>query len=116
MPSGIPFTPEFKVQVVEALIKEELTFAETARKFHIYDKKEVSKWYRLYKTKGKKALLTQKVKKKGVKPGTKRSITKLPKKPNELDKNECNELEYLRAENAYLKKLEALTQKQEQRG
>ena len=25
MPSGIPFTPEFKVQVVETLIKEELT-------------------------------------------------------------------------------------------
>lgn len=43
MPSGIPFTPEFKVQVVETLIKEELTFAEAARRFHIYEKKEISK-------------------------------------------------------------------------
>ena len=113
MPSGIPFTPEFKVQVVETLIKEELTFAETAKRFHIYEKKAISKWYRLYMAKGKDALLAQKVKKKGIKPGTKRNDARPPKKPKELDKNERKELEYLRAENAYLKKLKALTQRQE---
>lgn len=113
MPSGIPFTPEFKVQVVETLIKEELTFAEAARRFHIYEKKEISKWYRLYKTSGKDALLTQKVKKKGIKLGTKRNNIRPPRRPKELTKDERRELEYLRAENAYLKKLEALTQKQE---
>ena len=116
MPSGIPFTPEFKVQVVETVIKEELTFTKAAKRFHIYDKKAIGRWYRLYKNKGKSALLAQKNKKKGIKPGTKYNNTKPPKKPDDLDKNERKELEYLRAENAYLKKLEALTQKQGQQG
>ena len=76
MAKGIPnkrYTGEFKQQVVEAMMKEKLSYCEAARQFDVGDDKRVAAWERIYLEEGPEA-----------------------------------EVQRLRAENAYLKKLNAL--------
>ena len=44
MPKGVPnkrYTPEFKKLVVETMLKEKLSYCETARQFEVSDYKQV---------------------------------------------------------------------------
>ena len=55
MPKGIPnkrYTPEFKKLVVETMMKEKLSYRETARQFEISDAKRIAAWERIYLTEG----------------------------------------------------------------
>ena len=55
MPKGVPnkrYTPEFKKLVVETLMKEKLSYRETARQFEIGDDKRIAAWERIYLTEG----------------------------------------------------------------
>ena len=73
-------SPEFRETVVRATICEELTMREAAARFNISNESVVRHWVNVYKASGQKGLLLR------------------------------AELRYLRAENAYLKKLKALVQ------
>ena len=46
------YTPEFKKLVVETMMKEKLSYRETARQFEISDAKRIAAWERIYLTEG----------------------------------------------------------------
>lgn len=107
MPKGVPnrrYTPEFKKLVVETMQKEKLSYCETARQFEVSDDKRVAAWERIYLTEGF-AIERRGRSSKG------RSGT-LPK---EVEEDLLAEVQRLRAENEYLKKLQALVLEEERR-
>ena len=92
MPKGIPnkrYTGEFKQEVVETMMRERLSYHEAARQFDVSDHHLVASWERIYLEEGPEGLY---VERRG-----RGSKGRPPKK-----------LKRLRAENAYLKKLNAL--------
>ena len=103
MPKGKPnkrYTPEFKIMVVETMQKEKLSYCEAARKFDLSDHHRVAAWERIYLEEGKEGL---RIERRGRK-STGRPL-KLEKK---VEEDLIAEVQRLRAENAYLKKLNAL--------
>ena len=103
MPKGIPnkkYTAEFKIKVVETMRKEELSYREAARQFEIPDHKMVAKWERIYLEEGAEGL---QIERRG-----RKSTGRPPKLKKEVEEDLIAEVQRLRAENAYLKKLNAL--------
>ena len=103
MPKGIPnrrYTGEFKQKVVEIMQKEKLSYRETARQFEISDNKMVAKWERIYLEEGPEGLYIERRGRKST--GRPRKLSK------EVEEDLIAEVQRLRAENAYLKKLNAL--------
>ena len=95
--------------VVETMQKEGLSYCEAARKFEVPSDTSVASWERIYLTEGAEGLA---VERRGR--GSKGRPAKLP---SEVEEDLLAEVQRLRAENAYLKKLNALVQarkKQEQ--
>lgn len=79
---------------------EKLSYRETARQFEISDDKMVAKWERIYLEEGPEGLY---IERRG------RKSTGCPRKmPKEVEEDLLAEVQRLRAENAYLKKLNAL--------
>ena len=112
MPKGIPnkkYTGEFKQMVVEAMQKEGLSYREAARQYEIRDHEQVAKWERIYIEEGPEGLY---VERRG-----RKSTGRPPKqlKP-EVEEDLIAEVQRLRAENAYLKKLRALILEEERQG
>lgn len=112
MPKGIPnkkYTGEFKQMAVETMRKEGLSYREAARQFEIADHKRVAIWERIYLEEGPEGLY---VDRRG-----RKSTGRPPKqlKP-EVEEDLIAELQRLRAENAYLKKLRALILEEERQG
>ena len=108
MPKGIPnkrYTGEFKQMVVETMMREKLSYCETARQFAISDHHLVTSWERIYLTAGPEGLY---IERRGR--GSKGRPTKFPK---EVEEDLLKEVQRLRAENAYLKKLQALVLERE---
>ncbi len=110
MPKGVPnkrYTPEFKKLVVEAMRKEKLSYSETARRFEVCNHHIVMDWERIYLTEGPEGLA---VERRG------RKSTGRPRKlPKEVEEGLLAEVQRLRAENEYLKKLQALVLEDERR-
>ena len=110
MPKGVPnkrYTPEFKQQVVETMVREKLSYRETALQFEINDHKRVMAWERIYLTEGPEGFT---VEHRG------RGSTGRPKKlPKEVEEDLLAEVQRLRAENDYLKNLQALVLEDERR-
>ena len=110
MPKGVPnkrYTPEFKKLVVETMMKEKLSYCETARQFEISDDKRIAAWERIYLTEGPEGFA---VERRG------RGSTGRPKKlPKEVEEDLLAEVQRLRAENDYLKNLQALVLEDERR-
>ena len=104
MAKGIPnkrYTGEFKQRVVETMMQEKLSYREAARQFDVNDHKRVASWERIYLEEGPEGLY---VERRGR--GSKgRSPKKL--KP-EVEEDLLAEVQRLRAENDYLKKMNAL--------
>ena len=101
MPKGKPnkrYTPEFKIKVVETMHREKLSYRETARQFDICDHDRVAALERIYLEEGAEGLY---IERRG-----RKSTGRPPKIEEEEDLIE--EVQRLRAENAYLKKLNAL--------
>ena len=92
--------------VVETMEKEQLSYCETARQFEISDAKRVAAWERIYLEEGAEGFL---IERRG-----RKSTGRPPKqlKP-EVEKDLIAEVQRLRAENAYLKKLNALVLEEE---
>lgn len=103
MPRGKPnkrYTGEFKQRVVETMQKEHLSYRETASQFEISDHKLVAKWERIYLEEGVDRLY---IDRRG-----RKSTGNPPKLKKAVEEDLIAEVQRLRAENAYLKKLNAL--------
>ena len=103
MPKGQPnkrYTPEFKIKVVETMREEKLSYCETAREFEISNHDIVAKWERIYLEEGKEGFY---IERRG-----RKSTGRPAKIKKEVEEDLIAEVQRLRAENAYLKKLNAL--------
>ena len=97
MPKGVPnkrYTPEFKKLVVETMMKEKMSYRETARQFEISNHHRVQDWERIYLTEGPEGLA---IERRG------RSSKGRPPKqlPKQVEENLLAEVQRLRAENDY---------------
>ena len=102
MPKGVPnkrYTPEFKKLVIETMHQEHWSCHETGRHFDVANQR-VCDWERIYLTEGAEAFF---VERRGR--GGKGRPNKLPK---DIEEDLLAENQRLRAELAYLKKLQAL--------
>ena len=103
MPKGKPnkrYTPEFKKQVVEAVLQEGLSYQEAARIYEVQGHGRIQSWERIYLEEGPESLA---IERRG------RGSTGRPKKlPSKVEEDLLAEVLRLRAENEYLKNLQAL--------
>ena len=111
MPKGVPnkrYTPEFKKLVVETMMKEKMSYRETARQFEISNYHRVQDWERIYLTEGPEGFA---IERRG------RSSKGRPPKqlPKQVEEDLLAEVQRLRAENDYLKNLQALVLEDERR-
>ncbi|HIR30531.1 MAG TPA: helix-turn-helix domain-containing protein [Candidatus Faecousia faecavium] len=110
MPKGIAdkrYTPEFKKMVIETMREKKLSYRETARRFEINSHHRIQDWERIYLTDGPEGFT---VERRGR--GSKGRPRKLPK---EVESDLLAEVQRLRAENEYLKNLQALVLERERR-
>jgi transposase len=99
------YSGDFKLSVVRYMHENHLSLFEAAVKFCIPNDGTVFQWDRIYRQEGESGLFRDnrgKMKRKD-------KVVK-PSNPHSEEADLCKELEFLRAENAYLKKLKVLVQ------
>jgi transposase len=101
------YTGDFKKHVIEYMHENNLSISETAVLFGIPTDVTVGKWERIYYEEGPTALYRDG---RGHKTNMSSDKPKRQKAKNEADEDLLAEVERLRMENAYLKKLNALVQ------
>ena len=111
MPKGVPnkrYAPEFKRMVVETMKKEHLSIYAAMQEFGINDHKIIERWERIYLEEGPEGLA---IERRG------RSSKGRPPKqlPKQVEEDLLAEVQRLRAENEYLKNLQALVLEDERR-
>ena len=107
LPPASPYSAKDKLKVLTKMQTEDWSLGHTSAFFNLSSPGTLFVWLRNYESLGMEGL---RPKKRGI-PMKKTPIAK-PKAANEMTKDELkDELEYLRAENAVLKKLDALLQK-----
>ena len=110
MPKGIPnkrYTPEFKKLVIETMKEEKLSSSETERRFGVV-RSRITAWERIYLTEGPEGFT---IERRG-----RGSKGRPPKQlPKEVEEDLLAEVQRLRAENDYLKNLQALVLEDERR-
>ena len=87
------------------MMQEKISYQEAARQFEVSDPKSVALWERIYLMEGAEGLH---IERRGR--GSKGRPIKFPK---EVEEDLLKEVQRLRAENAYLKKLQALVLEEE---
>lgn len=104
------YTGDFKVSVVEYMHNTGTSLFETAAHFNIPSKDSIKRWEYIYYEEGKEALYKER-RGRVIKMGTEKPI----KPKNDIQKKEelIAEVQQLRMENEYLKKLNALIQERE---
>ena len=110
MPKGIPnkrYTAEFKRHVIETMQKEGMSYSETARQFEVKGHHRIQDWERIYLTYGVEGF---QIERRGR--GRKGRPQKLD---GQVEEDLIAEVQRLRAENAYLKNLQALVLEDERR-
>ena len=105
------YSGEFKIYVVEYMHQHSISLRQAAAMFGIQSPPTISKWERIYYEQGKEALFEERR-------GRRRTMTKpkktqTPKKNVNENEDLLKEVQYLRMENEYLKKLIALVQERE---
>ena len=111
MPKGVPnkrYTPEFKKLVIETMQEEKLSYSETCRRFEVNSRDQIKSWERIYLEEGPEGFA---IERRG------RSSKGGPPKrlPKEVEEDLLAEVQRLRAENDYLKNLQALVLEDERR-
>ena len=104
------YSGDFKVSVVEYMHNTGASIRKTAAHFNIPSRRSISKWERLYYEEGKEALYEER-RGRASKMGTKRQ--RRAKKNIETNEDLLADVQRLRMENEYLKKLNALVQERE---
>ena len=102
------YTPEFKKMVVETMKKKHLSIYAAMQEFGINDHKIIERWERIYLEEGPEGLA---IERRG------RSSKGRPPKqlPKQVEEDLLAEVQRLRAENDYLKNLQALVLEDERR-
>ena len=105
------YSGDFKVSVVEYMHQNSMSINMTASIFGIQSDATVAKWERIYYEQGKEALYEERR-------GRSKPMPKKKKTIKEVNSNEdlLAEVQRLRMENEYLKKLNALIQEKEKAG
>lgn len=105
------YSGEFKVHVVEYMHQHSLSIRQAAAMFGVQSHPTISKWERIYYEEGKEALFEER---RGRRSGMPKHKKEQSKREN-VNENEdlLKEVQYLRMENEYLKKLIALVQERE---
>ena len=108
MPKGKQYkkySPEFKIKVIETMREKKLSYNETARVFNVSSDTVVKKWERIYLEEGNEGFYAHR---------QGRKITdRSPELKKEVKEDLIAEVQRLRAENDYLKKLNALVAERE---
>ena len=113
MPKGVPkpeYTGEFKQMVVETMRKEKLSQYQVSDRF-LVSRHAVQQWERIYLEEGPEGLYVERRGRNSHGGGRPAKQLKL-----EVEEDLIAEVQRLRAENAYLKKLRALVLEEERRG
>ena len=110
--SKAKYSSGFKYKVITTMLTQGLSQSEVALTFNISSPALISHWHKAYRQQGMSGLIT---KPKGRAAMTKPFITSKPDDEKTLAELK-RENEYLRAEVAYLKKLDALLKAEEQAG
>lgn len=100
------YSGEFKQNVVEYMHTNHLSATMTATKFNLANENTVLKWERIYYEEGPQALYEERR-------GRNKNMSSKPRKKKlskEIEEDLVAEVQRLRMENAYLKKLQALVQ------
>lgn len=108
MPKGIPnkrYTPEFKQLVVETMREEHISVREAMRRFEINNHGIIERWERIYLEEGPEGLAIERR-------GRKNS-SRPAKLSKAVEEDVIAENQRLRAENEYLKNLQALVLEEE---
>ena len=102
------YTPEFKEQVIKTMLEEGLGYRETCRRFEVNSRDRIKSWERIYLEEGPEGLA---IERRG------RSSKGRPPKqlPKQVEEELLAEVQRLRAENDYLKNLQALVLEDERR-
>ena len=100
MSEGRSYSGRFKQTVVEDIGKNRLSYSEAMRKYGIGGKMSIQKWERIYLEEGPEGLS---IDRRG-----RRSKGRPPKLNQKVEADLIAEVQRLRAENDYLKKLNAL--------
>ena len=113
MPKGIPnkrYTPEFKqlvIETIETMRKEHISVREAMRRFEINNHGIIERWERIYLEEGPEGLAIERRGRKNSSRSAKSSKT--------VEEDLIAENQRLRAENEYLKNLQALVLEEERR-
>jgi transposase len=100
------YTGQFKQDVIEYMHNHHLSLTETSIKFNLGSDSVIRKWERIYYEEGPQALYEERR-------GKNKNMSSKPRKKELAKENEedlIEEVQRLRMENAYLKKLQALIQ------
>jgi len=102
-PSSRRYSGNFRLEVVRTLKAESLSLLQACLRFNVPNEATVLSWVRIYDSRGFEGLMvTYK--------GRPITMPRKPKKPLTREEQLLEELADLKAENAYLKKLQALIQ------
>ena len=110
MPKGIPnkrYTGELKQRVVETMMQEKLSYREAARQFDVNDHL-VASWERIYLEEGPEGLYIERRGRGSKGRPPKKLKPEVEEDQPEVEEDLLAEVQRLRAENDYLKKLNAL--------
>ncbi len=110
MPKGVPnkrYTAEFKEHVIKTMLEEKLSYRETCRRFEISDTHRIPAWERIYMEEGPEGFQIERRGRSST--GRSRKLSK------EVEEDLLAEVQRLRAENEYLKNLQALVLEDERR-
>ena len=110
MPKGVPnkrYTAEFKEHVIKTMLEEKLSYTATSKRFGINDHHRIQAWERIYLEEGAEGFRIER-RGRGSK-GRPRTLEK------QVEEDLLAEVQRLRAENEYLKKLRALVLEDERR-
>ncbi|OTQ84224.1 transposase [Bacillus subtilis subsp. subtilis] len=106
------YSVEYKLDVLSYMNEQGTSIRETAAIFNIPSPETLRKWKVAYETRGVDALNAKKKGRSSMK-NEDQNVRKKPIPTKDSIEDLQSELEYLRAENAYLKKLQSLVQERE---
>lgn len=112
MPKGTPYSGEFKQKVIEDMQTNNMSYRETARQYDINDR-QVRDWERIYLEEGPEGLYIDRRGRASAASGTRKG--QLPKLDKKVEEDLIAEVQRLRVEVDYLKKLNALVSERVQR-
>ena len=115
MPKGIPnkrYTGEFKQMVVEDMLNNHVSYCEAARKYELSNHHIPQDWERIYLEEGAEGLYIERRGRACSVDGTRKG--RPPKLEKSKEEDLIAEVQRLRIENEYLKKLNALVQSERQ--